>query len=47
MNMKLQNNFTTTEQSKRLLELGVPAWTADCFFGGYCGHPDYKTISQT
>lgn len=28
---KLQNNFTTTEQSKRLLELGVPAWTADCF----------------
>lgn len=47
MNMKLQNNFTTTEQSKRLLELGVPAWTADCFFGGYCGHPDYKTIRQT
>lgn len=28
---KLQNNFTTTEQSKRLLELGVPAWTADCW----------------
>lgn len=28
---KLQNNFTTPEQSKRLLELGVPAWTADCF----------------
>jgi hypothetical protein len=27
----LQNNFTTPEQSKRLLELGVPAWTADCF----------------
>lgn len=27
----LQNNFTTTEQSKRLLELGVPAWTADCY----------------
>ena len=27
---KLQNNFTTSEQSKRLLELGVPAWTADC-----------------
>ena len=26
---KLQNNFTTPEQSKRLLELGVPAWTAD------------------
>ena len=27
----LQNNFTTPEQSKRLLELGVPAWTADCY----------------
>lgn len=29
---KLQNNFTTPEQSKRLLELGVPADSADCFF---------------
>lgn len=29
---KLQNNFTTIEQSKRLLELGVPAWTADFFY---------------
>lgn len=28
---KLQNNFTTTEQSKRLLKLGVPADSADCF----------------
>ena len=27
---KLQNNFTTPEQSKRLLELGVPAGSADC-----------------
>ena len=27
---KLQNNFTTPEQSKRLLELGVPADSADC-----------------
>lgn len=26
----LQNNFTTLEQSKRLLELGVPADSADC-----------------
>ena len=26
---KLQSNFTTPEQSKRLLELGVPEWTAD------------------
>lgn len=29
---KLQNNFTTPEQSKRLLELGVPAKSADCYF---------------
>jgi hypothetical protein len=29
---KLQNNYTTIEQSKRLLELGVPAWTADCYY---------------
>ena len=28
----LQNNFTTPEQSKRLLELGVPADSADCFY---------------
>ena len=26
----LQNGFTTPEQSKRLLELGVPADSADC-----------------
>lgn len=26
----LQSNFTTPEQSKRLLKLGVPAKTADC-----------------
>ena len=29
---KLQNNYTTPEQSKRLLELGVPADSADCFY---------------
>jgi hypothetical protein len=28
----LQRNFTTPEQSKRLLEIGVPAWTADCYY---------------
>ena len=28
----LQNNFTTVEQSKRLLELGLPADTADCYY---------------
>lgn len=27
---QLQNDFTTPEQSKRLLELGVPADSADC-----------------
>ena len=29
--VKLQNNFTTPAQSKRLLELGVPADSADCY----------------
>lgn len=28
---QLQSNFTTPEQSKRLLELGVPADSADCY----------------
>lgn len=28
---KLQCNFTTPEQSKRLLELGVPKDSADCY----------------
>lgn len=28
----LQSNFTTPEQSKRLLELGVPADSADCYW---------------
>ena len=28
---KLQSNFTTPEQSRRLLELGVPAGSADCY----------------
>lgn len=36
---KLQNNFTTPEQSKRLLELGVPADSADCVYLG-----DYADI---
>ncbi len=27
---QLQNNFTSPEQSKRLLELGLPADSADC-----------------
>lgn len=28
----LQNNFTTPEQSKRLVELGLPADSADCVY---------------
>lgn len=31
----LQNNFTTPEQSKRLLELGVPADSADCYYAPF------------
>lgn len=30
--MKLQNNFTSPEQSRRLLELGLPADSADCYW---------------
>lgn len=33
----LQNNYTTPEQSKRLLELGVPADSADCYYDIYNG----------
>lgn len=29
---QLQNDFTTLEQSKRLLELGVPVKSADCYY---------------
>ena len=29
---QLQNNFTSPEQSKRLLELGLPAGSADCYW---------------
>lgn len=32
---KQQSNFTTPEQSKRLLELGVPADSADCYYTAY------------
>ena len=33
---KLQNNFTTPEQSKQLLELGVPADSADMHYHQEC-----------
>lgn len=32
---KLQNNFTTPEQPKRLLRLGVPEESADCCYDYY------------
>ena len=38
----LQNNFTTPEQSKQLLELGVPAYSADCYYS-----QTYRTIVIT
>ena len=48
----LQNNFTTPEQSKRLLKLGVPADSADCYYidsmtsfqdkSPHIIHPNYK-----
>lgn len=44
---KLQNNFTTPEQSNRLLELGVPADSADCFYSHYIktyAHSEYTEI---
>ena len=43
----LQNNFTTPEQSKRLLELGVSADSADCFYSCYIktySHSEYTEI---
>lgn len=43
---KLQNAFTTREQSKRLLELGVPADSADCYYRNWdclLEHPSTDT----
>ena len=42
--MKLQNNYTTPEQSKRLLELGVPVDSADCIRTLYKCNGDDKQI---
>ena len=44
---KLQNDFTTPEQSKRLRELGVPADSADCYYaalGFGCGYETYPNV---
>ena len=38
----LQSNFTTPEQSNRLLELGVPADSADCIFTRYSKYEKWK-----
>lgn len=48
---QLQNNFTSPEQSKRLLELGLPADSADCYYlrehpDRLCILNDGKTISK-
>ena len=37
----LQNNFTTPEQSKRLLELGMPADSADMHYHQECVRMGY------
>ena len=52
MKTKFKNNFTTCEQSKKLLELGIPADSADCFFYLYTNDSDnphilYKKLSET
>lgn len=39
--MGLQNDFTTPEQSKRLLELGVPKWTANVKYDSACICPSF------
>lgn len=40
--MKLKNSFTTIEQSKKLLELGIPEWTADMFFYDVNSEKEYQ-----
>lgn len=39
---KLQNNFTTPKQSKLLLQLGVPAESADCIFTRFSRDEKWK-----
>ena len=43
----LQNNFTTPEQSKRLLEMGVPKDSADCYYVLYKDLEDYEILVRT
>ena len=45
----LQNNFTTPKQSKMLLELGVPIYSADLYynkFGALEAIPEYRNFSE-
>ena len=42
----LQKNFTTPEQSKRLLELGVPENTADCFYYDWAWFPEFELYGK-
>lgn len=44
--MKLQNHFTTIEQSKRLLELGVPANSADCCIIDDCMNKGMEILTE-
>ena len=39
--MKLQNHYTTPEQSKRLLLIGLPAKSADMFWNNHIGSKMY------
>ena len=39
---ELQKNFTTPEQANRLLELGVPENTADCFYYEWAWFPEFE-----
>jgi hypothetical protein len=41
---KLQNNYTTPEQSKMLLALGVPADSADCYHNQIAEKPYLLTM---
>lgn len=41
---KLQSNFTTLEQSKKLLEIGVPVGTADCI--RFCDEEDVRQVPK-
>lgn len=39
---KLQQNYTTPEQSMRLLELGLPADSADCYINEICNNRAFQ-----